>query len=136
MKQIIQNYKTDILKIEEVPVPLPKKEGALIRISFSLVIAEMESETIEISKKNLLGKAKVRPNLLKQVVATSKKIGTKNAFGLIRNYLNSNVLWATASATSWKESQMLFAESMWAMRSPVWIQGMPAMPNWCLFHRT
>jgi len=37
MKQIIQNYKTGKLTIEEVPMPKAKPGGALIKNAFSLV---------------------------------------------------------------------------------------------------
>lgn len=91
MKQITQNYKTGVLKIEEVPAPLLRKGGALVRTSFSLISAGTERATLEISKKSLVGKAKARPDLVKQVLATSKKIGLKNTFDLVRNRLNSTV---------------------------------------------
>ena len=91
MKQITQNYKTGVLKIEEVPAPLLRKGGALVRTSFSLISAGTERATLEISKKGLVGKAKARPDLVKQVLATTKKIGVKNTFDLVRTRLNSTV---------------------------------------------
>jgi len=91
MKQITQNYKTGVLKIEEVPAPLLRKGGALVRTSFSLISAGTERATLEISKKGLVGKAKARPDLVKQVLATTKKIGVKKTFDLVRTRLNSTV---------------------------------------------
>ena len=91
MKQIIQNYKTGKLKIEEVPAPILKKGGAIVRPCYSLISAGTERSTLEMSKKNILGKAKARPDLVKQVIATAKKVGIKKTFDLVMNRLNAPV---------------------------------------------
>jgi len=46
MKQIIQNYKTGKSKIEEVPAPILKKGGAIVRPSYSLISAGTERSTL------------------------------------------------------------------------------------------
>ena len=91
MKQIIQNYKTGELKIEDVPSPMTLSGGAKVKTRYSLISAGTERATLEISKKNLLGKAKARPDLVKKVVDTTRKIGLKNTFDLVMNKLNTAV---------------------------------------------
>ncbi|MBU0991500.1 MAG: bi-domain-containing oxidoreductase [Proteobacteria bacterium] len=91
MKQIMQNYKTGELKIEDVPTPLTRRGGAKIRTRYSLISAGTERATLEISRKNLLGKAKARPDLVKKVMDTTRKIGIKNTFDLVMNKLNASV---------------------------------------------
>lgn len=91
MKQITQNYKTGELKIEDVPSPLTKPGGAKIRTRYSLISAGTERATLEISRKNILGKAKARPDLVKKVMDTTRKIGIKNTFDLVMNKLNTSV---------------------------------------------
>ncbi|MCJ7777337.1 MAG: bi-domain-containing oxidoreductase [Sedimentisphaerales bacterium] len=91
MLQIVQNYKTGELKLEEVPPPILKKGGAIVRSYYSLVSVGTERSTIEISKKSILGKAKERPDLVKQVIEKAKKIGIKNTIDLILTRLNTPV---------------------------------------------
>ena len=78
MKQLIQNYRTGELGIFEVPPPICKDEGILIETTASLVSAGTEKMIVDIAKKSLLGKAKARPDLVKQVIDKMKKEGIKN----------------------------------------------------------
>jgi len=78
MKQLIQSYKTGELDIYEVPVPLCEDYGCLVQTTASLVSAGTEKMMVEIAKKSLLGKAKARPDLVKQVIDKMKKEGVKN----------------------------------------------------------
>jgi len=91
MKQITQNYKSGVLKIEEVPVPILKESGVLVRTFYSLISAGTERSTIEMSKKSILKKAKARPDLVKKVIATAKKTGLKKTFELVMNRLDTPV---------------------------------------------
>lgn len=91
MKQIIQNYKTGEVKVEEVPAPILKKGGVIVRTSYSVISIGTERSTLEISKKSILGKAKARPDLVKQVLSTVKKVGFKKTFELVMNRLDTPV---------------------------------------------
>jgi len=75
MKQLLQNYKTGELKLEEVPVPALKPGGALIKNHYSLVSAGTERGIIEFVMQNLSGKARSRPDLVKQVLNKVKTEG-------------------------------------------------------------
>jgi len=75
MKQIIQNYKTGELSVEEVPKPTLKSGGILVENHYSLVSAGTEKTIIDFAKKSLVGKAKSRPDLLKQVIDKMKTDG-------------------------------------------------------------
>ncbi len=91
MKQITQNYKTGKLIIEDVPLPLIKKGGVLVRNYYSVISAGTERATIEVSKKGYIGKAKEKPEQLKQVIQTAKKIGLKKTYNIVVNKLNTPV---------------------------------------------
>ena len=78
MKQIIQSYKTGELGLFDVPPPICGKNGILIRTTSSLVSAGTEKMIVDIAKKSLLGKAKARPDLVKQVINKMKQEGIKN----------------------------------------------------------
>jgi len=78
MKQIIQSYKTGELGLFDVPPPICGKNGILIKTTVSLVSAGTEKMIVDIAKKSLLGKAKARPDLVKQVINKMKREGIKN----------------------------------------------------------
>ncbi len=67
MKQVTQNLKNGIINIEEVPIPGLKDNFVLVKNSFSIISSGTEKSKIDIGKKNLLQKAKSRPDLVKKV---------------------------------------------------------------------
>ena len=75
MKQIIQNYKTGQVTLEEVPVPKCGRKSILVRNCHSLISIGTEKATIELGKKSLLGKARARPDLVKRVIEKAKNEG-------------------------------------------------------------
>ncbi len=79
MKQLVQNVKTGETLVEEVPVPLPRRGQALVRVAASLVSAGTERMVVEFAGKSLLGKARARPDLVRQVVDKMKREGVLNA---------------------------------------------------------
>ncbi len=91
MKQIIQNYRTGKLEIKEVPPPMLRKGGAIVRALFSLISPGTERATMEISKKSLLGKARARPDLVRQVISTAKRVGVKKTIEIVMDRLNTPV---------------------------------------------
>src|SRR3990167_636126 len=80
MKQIIQNYKTGKVTLEEVPVPLCGRKSILVRNCHSLISIGTEKATIELGKKSLLGKARARPDLVKRVIEKAKNEGILKTF--------------------------------------------------------
>ena len=82
MKQLLQNYRTGELKLEDVPTPVLKPGGVLVKNHYSLVSAGTERAVIEFAKQNLVEKARSRPDLVKQVlnkVKTDGLVGTYHA---------------------------------------------------------
>jgi len=75
MKQIIQSYKTGEMEIVNVPIPPCGDGGMLVQTSNSLISAGTEKMLIDIARKSMIGKAKARPDLVKQVLAKIKKEG-------------------------------------------------------------
>lgn len=75
MKQIIQNYKTGKVSLEEVPAPRCGRKSILVRNCHSLISIGTEKATIELGKKSLIGKAKARPDLVKRFVEKAKNEG-------------------------------------------------------------
>jgi len=75
MKQLIQNIKNGKTTIEDVPVPTPRDGQALVKVSASLVSAGTERMVVEFAEKSLVGKARSRPDLVKQVLDKAKREG-------------------------------------------------------------
>lgn len=88
MKQILQNYKTGELKLEDVPVPFLKTGGVLVRNQCSLVSLGTEKSMTDLAQKSIIGKAKERPDLVKQVIDKAKRDGIINTFNTVRNKLD------------------------------------------------
>lgn len=75
MKQIIQNYKNGNMNVEEVPGPLLKPGCLLIQNKCSLISTGTERSKIELASKNILAKAKSRPDQVNMVINNLKQEG-------------------------------------------------------------
>ncbi|XLS29276.1 bi-domain-containing oxidoreductase [Flavobacteriaceae bacterium M23B6Z8] len=89
MKQVIQNFKTGELFVDEVPVPAISKGMVLVENKYSLISAGTERSTVSVGKANLIGKAKQRPDLVAQVLQNVKKEGLKATIDKVRTKLDS-----------------------------------------------
>ena len=75
MKQLLQNVKNGNTTVEEVPIPTPRDGMALVKAAASLVSAGTERMIVEFAEKNLVGKARSRPDLVKQVLDKARREG-------------------------------------------------------------
>jgi len=75
MKQLLQHIKDGKTVIEEVPIPTPREGQALVKVAASLVSAGTERMVVEFAEKSLVGKARSRPDLVKQVLDKAKREG-------------------------------------------------------------
>jgi predicted dehydrogenase len=91
MKQLIQSYKTGELGLFDVPSPSCHRNGVLVATTASLVSAGTEKMIVDIAKKSLLGKAKARPDLVKQVIGKMKQEGVKNTLEKVFTKLDTPI---------------------------------------------
>lgn len=91
MKQVLQNVKTGQLTISNVSTPAVQRGRVLVRTAASLISAGTERMVVETSKKSLIGKAKDRPDLVKQVIQKAKNEGLVNTFNAVRSKLEASV---------------------------------------------
>lgn len=75
MKAIIQNYGDGKLQVLDVPAPALKAGGILVKNVTSLVSAGTEKLMVDLARKNLLGKAMARPDLVRQVIDKTMRDG-------------------------------------------------------------
>jgi predicted dehydrogenase/threonine dehydrogenase-like Zn-dependent dehydrogenase len=91
MKQIIQRYKNGKITLNEMPSPACKAGGVLVRNAASLISVGTEKLMIEMGQKSLLGKAKARPDLVRQAWAKAKKEGFVSVFKEAMNRLDEPI---------------------------------------------
>ena len=75
MKQVLQHVRSGKLELAEVPEPAPRAGGVVVRNAASLISAGTEKMIIDFAGKSLLGKARERPDLVRQVVDKVRKDG-------------------------------------------------------------
>lgn len=89
MKQVIQNFKSGELNVQEVPVPALHENMVLVENRFSLISSGTEKGTVKVGKANLLNKARQRPDLVAQVLQNIKKEGLKATLEKVRTKLDA-----------------------------------------------
>ncbi len=89
MKQVVQNYKTGELKVDEVPAPMLYRNGVLVKNHYSLISAGTEKSTVDMAKKSLVGKAKARPDLVKKVISQVQKNGFVDTAKMVMGRLDT-----------------------------------------------
>jgi len=67
MKQIIQSPRTGKLELVEVPAPALTPGFVLVHNRFSVVSPGTEKQAMDFARKSIIGKARSRPDLVKQV---------------------------------------------------------------------
>src|SRR5512137_857207 len=98
MRQLLQNMKTGKTNIEEIPVPTPRGGQALVRVAASLVSAGTERMLVEFAEKTLVGKARSRPDLVRQVLDKMRREGVLVSLGAAFNRLDQPMALGYSSA--------------------------------------
>jgi predicted dehydrogenase/threonine dehydrogenase-like Zn-dependent dehydrogenase len=89
MKQVIQNFRSGVLKVDEVPEPLVKRGGVLVRNASSLISAGTEKMAVDLAQKSLAGKARERPDLVRQVIQKVRRDGLWSTFNTVKARLDA-----------------------------------------------
>src|SRR3972149_4243195 len=98
MKQLIQNLRTGETIVAEVPLPNPRPGTALVRTAASLVSAGTERMLVEFAEKSLVGKARSRPDLLRQAIDKAWREGLITTVGTAFNRLEQTMPLGDSSA--------------------------------------
>jgi len=75
MKQVIQNFRSGVLKVDEVPQTICRSGGILVHNAASLISAGTEKMAVDLAQRSLVGKAKERPDLVRQVLGKLRRDG-------------------------------------------------------------
>jgi predicted dehydrogenase len=98
MKQLLQHIKNGQTVIEEIPIPTPREGQALVKVSASLVSAGTERMVVEFAEKSYLGKARSRPDLVKQTLDKAKREGVMPTVQAVFNRLDQPMALGYSSA--------------------------------------
>jgi predicted dehydrogenase/threonine dehydrogenase-like Zn-dependent dehydrogenase len=88
MKQVLQDARTGDLRVTDVPAPQMLPGCVLVRTAASLVSVGTERASAEFARKNLLSKAKARPDLVRDVMAKIQRDGLTATVGAVRSRLS------------------------------------------------
>jgi predicted dehydrogenase/threonine dehydrogenase-like Zn-dependent dehydrogenase len=88
MKQLLQDARTGELKIADVPSPQLLPGCVLVRVAASLVSAGTERASAEFAGKNMVAKARARPDLVRDVLAKLRRDGLPATMQTVRSRLD------------------------------------------------
>jgi len=83
MNQLTQKMKDGEMKITEVPIPNLMRGMILVRNYYSLISAGTEGSTVKTARKSYIGKAKERPQQVKQVIDTLMSQGPVQTYRVV-----------------------------------------------------
>lgn len=87
MKQILQNLKTGVTELAEVPCPQPGAGQLLIRTTHSLISAGTERMLVDFGKAGLIEKARQQPDKVRMVLDKIKTDGLMPTLDAVRSKL-------------------------------------------------
>jgi predicted dehydrogenase/threonine dehydrogenase-like Zn-dependent dehydrogenase len=89
MRQLVQELDTGVLRVVDVPAPMIRPGGVLVRTSHSVISIGTERTKIEFGKKSLVGKARARPDQVKKVLEAVAREGVVSTYRKVRSRLTA-----------------------------------------------
>ncbi len=89
MKQIAQNYKSGELAVLDVPAPVCRPGGVLVRSLFSLISTGTEMMKVSEASMSMVGMARARPDQVRQVLDAVQQQGLLSTYKKVMNKLDS-----------------------------------------------
>jgi predicted dehydrogenase/threonine dehydrogenase-like Zn-dependent dehydrogenase len=89
MLQVVQNQKTGKLSVEELPTPQLRSGCILARNLASLISSGTERSSVETAQASMIRKARLRPDLVKQVMASAKREGLVATYKKVQTRLDN-----------------------------------------------
>lgn len=91
MKIVVQNFKTGMLSIGNVPEPAARQGSVLVRTHASLISPGTDRAIIGMARKTYLGKALDRPDLAKQVISKARTDGLWATYKVVKNLISEPI---------------------------------------------
>jgi polar amino acid transport system substrate-binding protein len=87
VKQITQRLRDGKISVIDVPAPVVTPDGVLVDVRASLLSAGTERAKVQTGKQSLLGKARSRPDQVKQVIEKAQRDGLRDTVRAVRSRL-------------------------------------------------
>ncbi len=87
MKQVTQRLRDGKIEVLDVPPPLLTPSTLIVDVRASLLSAGTERTKVETARKSLLGKARARPDQVKQVLEKARRDGLSETIQAVRSRL-------------------------------------------------
>ena len=84
MKQVTQRVRDGRIEVVEVPVPDLTPQTVLVDVRASLLSTGTERAKVETARKSLIGKARARPDQVRQVVDKARRDGIRETVEAVR----------------------------------------------------
>jgi predicted dehydrogenase/threonine dehydrogenase-like Zn-dependent dehydrogenase len=88
MKQVTQRLRDGRIEVLDVPPPALTPETVLIDVRASLMSVGTERTKVETAQRNLLGKARARPDQVRQVIEKAQRDGLRETIDAVRSRLD------------------------------------------------
>ena len=98
MRQVAQDPRSGRVTVEEVPEPVLRPGGLLVRTGASVVSAGTERSMLAFAEKSLLGKASERPDLVRQVWTKLRQEGLAQTYAAVMGRLDRAIPLGYSSA--------------------------------------
>lgn len=89
MQQLTQKLGSGEMVVQELPLPQLGEGMVMVKNHYSLISAGTEGSTVKAARKSLIGKAKERPQQVKQVIDTLKAQGIKQTYRAVMKKLDA-----------------------------------------------
>src|SRR5919204_1405146 len=89
MKQVAQNYKSGELAVLDVPAPVCRPGGVLVRSLYSLISTGTEMMKVSEASMSVVGMARARPDQVKKVLDQVQQQGVVSTYKKVMNKLDS-----------------------------------------------
>ena len=88
VRQVARRLRDGALELVEVDEPAAPPGYALVRVASSVISAGTERATLEAAEKNLLAKARARPDQARQVIDRVRREGVRETLDFVRRRLD------------------------------------------------
>jgi predicted dehydrogenase/threonine dehydrogenase-like Zn-dependent dehydrogenase len=87
MKAVLFSAHHGEVRVDDIPAPLPMPGGVLIANAYSLISAGTERSRVRTGQQSLVGKARKRPDQLKQVATALRQTGPRETYRMVTDRL-------------------------------------------------
>src|SRR3954464_9059431 len=88
MRQVTQRLRDGRIEVLDVPEPTLTPETVLVDVRASLLSAGTERSKVEAGRQSLVGKARARPDQVRQVVEKAQRDGITDTVKAVRSRLD------------------------------------------------